>query len=972
MLRVLLVASTLLGSTAAMAAAQAGAVAGRITDQANGQPVAGARVQVIGTSLTGQTNAEGRYRFSNVPSGPQTVRVVALGYGAQNKVVDIRANEVVTADFSLLIVAFSLEEFVVTATGEQSRKEVGNAISTISTTELTKTAPVANMGDLLAARAPGVTVLPGNLTGGGSRVRIRGNSSLSLSNNPIYVIDGIRIWDDVNSSSIGIGGTNPSRVNDLNPEEIESIDVIKGPSASTLYGTDAANGVIVIKTKKGKAGKPVWNAYIEQGMIKDLNTYPTNYRAWRSGTTSTTNSLPSNTVQCLLNQVVAGTCVQDSVSKFNIVEDPETTPNGTGHRQQYGVQVSGGGDVARYFFSTEWEDETGYLQMPRFARDRLIASRGILEVPTEQERPNALRKTNIRANISANAGEKFDIAVNTGFISSTQRLPQSDNNVTGLLGNLLGGVGHKSNVVSPGGGKPARANYGYRTYTPDEIFADETSQDINRTMLAATANWRPSSWLSFRGVGGLDYTGREDAEICRRDECTPFTGSFLYLIGFKENNRTSVWTYTGDITANASYDLASNLRARTTVGSQYGKQRFEATYAFAYDIPPGSSTVSAGAVPSAGEATTETATLGFFVEQWFGFRDNLFLTLAVRSDRNNAFGQNFERVYYPKAALSYVLSDETWFPDVAGISSFRLRAAYGASGRQPGPNDAIPFYSPGTASVEGSDTPAIVNSALGNTELKPERSAELELGADISFFSNRLNLELTYFDKNSKDALISRTIPPSLGSAASRFENIGQVNNKGFEGVINAVVLDESEVGWDLTLAASWLSNKVVSLGDTPPLVGTTTQSREGYPIEGWWQRPYTYKDANGDGIIALSEVTVSDTNEFVGYSQPRGEITLFTGFELFDRKLRLQGNIDSKFGSYQLNGTDRIRCESRLNCRGTVDPTAPLWEQARAVAVRQTASRTQYGYMEKIDFLRFREVSATWTMPDRWANLVR
>jgi hypothetical protein len=628
--------------------------------------------------------------------------------------------------------------------------------------------------------------------------------------------------------------------------------------------------------------------------------------------------------------------------------------------------------VARYYISGEWEDETGYLQMPKFSRERLIAGRSLIEVPTEQERPNALRRTNIRANVSANLGEKFDVTVNTGFISSTQRLPQTDNNATGLLSNGLGGLGYKNNVVSPGGGKPARVNYGYRLYTPDESFSETVSQDINRTILSSTANWRPASWLSFRAVGGLDYAGREDADICRRDECVPFSGSFSYLVGFKGSNRTSVWTYSGDITGNATYDLRSNLRARTTLGTQYGKQRFERTDAFSYDLPPGATTVTAGSVPSVGETTTETATLGFFVEQWFGFRDNLFLTLAVRSDRNNAFGQNFERVYYPKAALSYVVSDEKWFPQVAGISSLRLRGAYGASGRQPGPNDAIPFYAPSTANVEGTDTPAIVQSALGNPELKPERSAELELGTDISFLKNRLNLEVTYFDKRSKDALISRTIPPSLGTAASRFENIGEVRNWGWEGVVNAVVLDSKEIGWDLTLAGSWLSNEITSLGGTPPLVGSTTQSREGYPIEAWWQRSYTYKDANGDGIIALSEVTVSDTNEYLGYSQPRGEVTLFTGLELFNRKLRLQGNIDSKFGSYQLNGTERIRCESRLNCRGTVDPTAPQWEQARAVVVRQSTSRSQYGYMEKIDFLRFREISATWTMPDSWARLIR
>jgi len=215
-------------------------------------------------------------------------------------------------------------------------------------------------------------------------------------------------------------------------------------------------------------------------------------------------------------------------------------------------------------------------------------------------------------------------------------------------------------------------------------------------------------------------------------------------------------------------------------------------------------------------------------------------------------------------------------------------------------------------------------------------------------------------------------VPPSLGSATTRFENIGKVNNKGIEAVVNGVLFDNRNFGWDMTLAYSWLSNRIVDLGPVAPTQGATQATRVGLPIAAWSLRPYTYEDTNGDGMIALSEITVADDPVYVGYSQPRGEATLFTGVEMFGRKLRLQANLDSKFGSYQLNGTERIRCESRLNCNGVVNPDAPLWEQARAVAVRQHSSRTQWGYVEKIDFIRFREVSATWTMPDAWAQLLR
>jgi hypothetical protein len=154
-----------------------------------------------------------------------------------------------------------------------------------------------------------------------------------------------------------------------------------------------------------------------------------------------------------------------------------------------------------------------------------------------------------------------------------------------------------------------------------------------------------------------------------------------------------------------------------------------------------------------------------------------------------------------------------------------------------------------------------------------------------------------------------------------------------------------------------------------PPIIGTTTRQITGYPINGWWQRPYTFADANGDGIITANEITVADSAAFVGYANPRWEVIYLTGIDLFKRRLRIVGLFDHKSGYYQLNGTERIRCESRLNCRGLVDPTAPLAEQARVVALRETPSRTQWGFIEKATFVRLRELSATYELPEQWAR---
>jgi TonB-linked SusC/RagA family outer membrane protein len=955
----LVVGFTALATLAGPLAAQTATINGRVTDQATKAALVGARVSVVGTSLHVMTNADGRFQVTGVPAGDHAVRVYQIGYAAATGQVSVEAGGTATVNIELLLTPYTLDEIVTTATGEVTKRSVGNAVSTFDAAPVVFTSATTSLADVISAKIPGVAVFGNNLTGGGQRIRIRGNSSLSLSNNPIYVIDGVRVWSDVNSSSIGIGGTNPSRVNDLNPEDIESIDVVRGPSASTLYGTDAANGVIVIKTKRGRAGRSVWNAYAEQGFVKDYNEYPANYRAWTTGATA------SNTTQCLLDRVATGACRQDSVTQFNIFRDPEASALGTGSRQQYGLQVNGGSEAVRYFVSGEFENEIGLLRMPEVFQNRLRASRGVNDLATEQVRPNGLRRVNLRANVNANFGDKADLAISTGFVSSNQRLPQTDNNTTGYLSNATGGVGFKNNIISPAAGV-TRVNYGYRLYTPDEFFSETVRQDINRTITSGTFNYRPTSWLAARAIVGLDFASRTDSDICRRDQCTYFG---THKLGFRSNNRTTNFVYTGDANATATYSLTGAIGAKSTAGVQYIKEKFNRNGAFSSDLPPGATTVTAGALPSADEATTESITLGFFVEQLLSYKDRLFLTGAVRSDRNSAFGTNFKRVYYPKASLSYVISDESFFPTGSVLSSLRLRGAYGASGRQPGGNDAIPFLTPATSNVDGADTPGLVFAALGNPDLKPERTAEVEVGFDAGLFDNSVNLEVTLYNKTSRDALISRTVAPSAGSVASRLENIGKVRNRGVEVALNASLLNQQSVGWDMTFTTAYNRNKIIDMGGVPER-GTTISQIEGYPINSWWLRPYTYADANGDGLIALTEITVGDTAVYVGPNLPVAEMSLFTGLEILNRKVRIQGLVDTKLGGYQLNGTERIRCDNRLNCRGQADPKASAFEQARAVAVRVHSSRTQYGFVEKTNFLRFRELSVTYTVPDRWARL--
>jgi TonB-linked SusC/RagA family outer membrane protein len=951
----------------AHAQTQQGTLTGRVTDAGTGRPVPDAQVGVIGTTAGALTNTDGQFTIRGVKPGTVDVRALRIGYGGQHKTVTVTAGQTATLNFALEEVVTKLNPIVTTATGQQRRVEVGNAIAQVDAAEVVQTQAVTNVGDLLTSRAAGVQVFGGTQTGAGTRIRIRGTSSLSLSNNPIFVIDGIRVEGTTGSSTVSVGGTLPSRLGDLNPEEIESMEVVRGPSAATLYGTDAANGVIVITTKRGSAGKPQWTQYTEQTAISDRNEYPTAYWGWRTGPTAATTSTRSNSVQCFLSQVAAGTCVQDSVTSYNLVDDPESTPFGTSYRKQYGSQLGGGSDLMRYFIHGEYEDEDGVTKVPQFDQ-RYLAARKLSLSPAE-ESPNRLTRMTMRSNLNISLTQKADVAVSAGYISSDLRLPRSDDSgVSGIAANTYGGPGFKYNTTAAGD-----TLYGWRAFTPRDIYQAITVQSIERLIGSSAGNWRPQSWLALRGNVGVDLIGRNDSQLCRFANC-PDVG--LDRQGFKIDNRTNFFIYTVDASGTATHRLTDAIESKTTLGVQMYRNVFNRNGATGNTLPPGATTVTAAATKLADETTSESRTIGSYLEQTAAFRDRLFLTAAVRSDRNSAFGADFKTVFYPKLSGSWIVSDESFFPKPNWLNQIRLRSAYGASGVQPGTIDAVQFFAPTTARGESGDQPALVFSALGNRKLKPERSTETEFGLDATVWDNRLSAEITHYNKESKDALISRILPPSIGTGATaRLENLGKVRNWGWEALVNMQILRGSKLGWDLSLNASTNDNKLVSLGGVPPIIGTTQSQREGYPLNGWWSRKLTgWNDKNKNGIIeynanaALSEITVTDTNVFLGYPTPKTEASLTSGFDFLNRRLRLTGMVDYKGGHLTYNNTERIRCASRFNCSGLLNPKADFFQQARTVMVREHPSRSVSGYFEKGDFMRFRELSLAYTPSDNLA----
>jgi TonB-linked SusC/RagA family outer membrane protein len=951
------------------AAAQA-SIMGRVTAQ-DGEPLQQARVLLVGTALSTVTGQDGRYALRNVPTGPQTVRVLRVGYREQKKAATVGVNATVGMDFALERSVVQLEEIVSTATGSRPREELGNSVATINTSKVTENSVVNNLQDVLAARVPGVTVQTGQQTGSGGKVRIRGNSSLNLSNEPIYIIDGIRLTSNVGNSNLFTGGSQPVRVNDINPEEIENIEIVKGPSAATLYGTDAANGVIVITTKRGRAGATRWTTYAEGGILKDYSDYPYNY--------TTAGHSPGLTTyrECTNSVVAAGGCVRDSVRIYSPLHDGDASPVGTGYRNQFGVNVAGGNEGVRYFLSGEREDETNVLQLPGFERRRMNAQN--IPIRDYTDRPNALVKYSTRANLNASPTSKLDLAISSGLVTLDSRFVTESNATVGLGSQIFGGKGYKDNgLISFSDGTPPSPLTGYRAWTPGYTFQELNQQRATRVITSGSADWRPYAWMQNRATLGVDYTSRMDINLLRRGEGPPINAT--YRLGKMEDARTAIRNLSFDMGSTSTWHANPWIAVRSTLGTQYVNYYFEQNDAFGGQLAPGTQTPNSASNPAVATNTTLTKTLGAFIEEQVGMHDRLFVTGALRTDQNSAFGTKFQRVVYPKLSVSWIASDESFFPSYGWLDQLRLRMAYGKSGVQPGSNDALRTFSGVLTNYRATDVPSVTYTAVGNNELRPEQTNEIEGGFDVRFL-RRANAEVTFYRKNTQDALISAVIPPSAGAATSVRRNLGAVKNTGFEVLLSSSVLDIPALGMDFTVTYSANNNTLETLGKDaagnklPPVIGTNTRAQEGYPLFGFWATPILgWKDKDGNGILTynadttLNEVFVGKDTIFRGYSSPRYTATFLPGVDLLNRTLRLAALFEYKGGNLYYNNTERIRCASRNNCNGLMNPNASFQEQAMAVAHLVHPLATLDGFYQPGAFVRWREMNVTYTLPNTFA----
>lgn len=934
-----LLAGALLG-TASVAQAQQGSITGQVIDRATQRPLGNVQVYIVGSNRNVLTNAEGRYLFPGVAPGTVELRASLVGYEAQSQTVTVHAGETAVADFTLAVSAITIDELIVTATGSELRKrEIGNSVATITPAAM-EPGITSNFSQMLNARTPGMTVIQaGGTTGTGTRIRIRGINSVSLANDPLIIIDGVIVDGNADSYSIGLGGQSTSRINDINSEDIEKVEVLKGPAASALYGTAAANGVIQITTKRGSTGRARWNAYTEYGAIVDPHTYPTNYKMF--GTVSSTGATTSN---CNIDNFARGLCVQDSLVTFNPLEHYRDEIFRTGSRIKHGLSVSGGTEMVTYYLSGDYESEDGIYPS------------------------NYLDRINARVNLSAQLRENLDVSAKVGYVTSEVSLPQNDNNTVGLVPQgLLGGAQND----------PVRN--GFYLQSPKELMATMSWQGIDRYTGALSGNWQPLDWLTFSSTGGMDFLDRFDHQTTPPNKIRFSTAS---MEGSRTSNRYQIANYSFNLSGTARFNIGNDIVGRTSAGVSYQQDKRRGTQAFGARLLSGTEGLSGtNARFAVGETYSDFRQVGTFLQQQVSYQDRIHITGSLRGDDNSAFGQDFGLIFYPSVSASWVISEESFFPANNILTSLRLRTAYGRSGLRPGFRDAPQFYNPVAVRYAGDDIPGITVGGVGNPNLKPERTTEYELGFEASLLSDRLGVDVTYYNKTSEDALISRRLAPSLGVSTTRFENIGEVSNKGVEAIITANLLNAQSVRWDVTLSASTNENKLVRLGEgVEPIIfglgGDTQRHAEGFPLGGYWSLPILgWEDKNGDGILSRvgcpgpnCEVLVGDTAEFIGKILPGRELSFSTNATLFDR-VRLYALLDYK-GDYMIyNATREFRCVTVYNCREVHDKTAPLADQAKAIAYLRGAYE---GYYEDATFLKLREAAITFMAPQEWARRMR
>jgi len=972
-----------------------GTIRGKVTDRATRRVLTGARIAVVGTVRMTQADNDGNFELRGVPVGEQTIRVMFIGYTRSDTAVTIRAGQELELNFALAPTAIQLDEIVVTGTpGSTEKRTLGNAVSSVKAEEIVPDAPINNVLELMTARTPGLSLVSNSgQTGSASNVRIRGTSSLNAGNQPIYYVDGVRIdAGTVGGNSLMQPG---SALDFINPDDIESIEVIKGPAAATLYGAEAATGVIQIITKKGTRGREGvrWTSSFEYGQVdwaKQVDP-PLNY--WRcTESRQTSNTYPG----C---QVAAGN--RDSLARpwyekdangdpvarwdipaedvipipgtneFLIQDDPMRRHPATireGKMLDFNLSATGGGEAFSYFLSFNRNEEDGVFYN------------------------NYSRRTAGRANFDFNVAEELDLALQFSYARTALQQPLNNNASNSINRNAFRGRARAYNDPwEPG----------FRGFSPFLSNEFDQQRRIERMTIGLTANWDPFPFFQNRLTLGLDRQNYRQTTFYRIDTTgrspwgtTNATGTVSHFLPI-----THRWTL--DYSGSVAFDINPTWSSRFSAGMQLNARERRTTTSSGEGLVANNlNLVGSAAVTTGDESYSEQTSLGFYLQEEVGWRDRLFVTTALRVDDNSAFGADFSLVVYPKLSLSWIISDEDFF-NVGFAEQLKLRFAWGKAGNAPGPFEADRTYTTGTTALDGAVQNLLLTSNYGNPDLKAETGSEWEAGFDASLLNGRAGLEFTYYNQSTKDALISIPDAGSTGYTGTHLINVGEISNKGIEVLLTGSPVYSRALVWDVNVALSTNANKLVSFnGSREEIIfgsfADVQRHREGYPLAGFWAVDVE-RDANGEVVLrdsngdittdpAAGNVTVQSScrwapsdptwdqaaecdDIYMGPSLPTKEVGFSNTFTILGN-LRLFAHFDYKGGHWQWCAICSINSRIDLNTWDVNTGGTDLNPDVSEADVEALRSLQTISHISKADFIKFRELSLTYTLPSSWGSI--
>lgn len=874
-----------------LAAQATGTVRGTVVEANTLRPLVGAQISVPGTGRGTLTNNAGEFLIVGVPTGNHTVRVQMIGYSDAEQAVTVTEESAATVDFELSESAIALDEVVVTGQpGATRRRAVGTSIASIDVGEKLDEVPITSVGQLLQGRAAGVTSFGSSGTAGGAgTIVLRGMTSLTRDNAPLIYVDGIRLDTD-KDGLIGLGGQTTSRLNDLNPNDIARVEIIKGAAATALYGTEASNGVIQIFTKRGRPGESTFNASVKLGANRIPSVFP------------------------LMHPDPQYPSANDLLS--------------TGLYQEYSASMRGGAErVSHYVSGTYMNNEGSFVN-------------------------NYFQRANGRVNLSLMPTDELTLDFTSNLTWSEAKLPFNDNYIYGILTTLmLGNPVTKGTEADPYGGAFIPVTYATEIENTDETY---------NFLGGVTLRHRPNEAFNQKATIGLNHVSGQGISVWPYAP-NPTRPAGSRFVAQRDNLQVNF-----DYAASWDQPITETVQSTLSAGGQLfttTDHRFSASgQAFA---APGLTLVGATTdLINVGESLVKYTTAGIFAQEQIAFSDRLFLIGGLRVDGSSAFGENFGLAVYPKASFSYVMSDESWF-SLPAVSTFRLRGGFGMAGTQPGAFDAVRTYGPFSA-VGGQ--PAIHAVNLGNPDLAPEVSYEWEGGFDAGLLDERLSLAATFYHQTTRDALLNRTFPPSMGFLQPQLTNLGSLRNIGVELAADATLTQNDRMTWSVNANYAYNENEVLDMGTTPfiQIDRFGTRVVEGYPAAGKWEFITVGTDENGYPIR-------SDSVVYLGTSMPPHTGSL--GTNLIYGPLSLFANAQFAAG-HVVNNMNRpymIRLKTGEEYFNAVianndDPANPQTEP-----VKQLIARAQiFGdYIEGADWLKMREVTLSYTLPEGLAGMI-